>query len=308
MSVNSSPSIYKYSENVFIKKIQGYFYLMKPRVMTLVIFTAFVGMMLAPETVSPIKYLYILLSITLGAGSSAAINMWFDEDIDKSMERTKERPIPLGIITKNEALIFGFITGFLSLVIMFLFSNILATGLLLFTILFYVFIYTFWLKRITSLNIVIGGAAGAIPPIIGWASVIPEVSFLSFSMFLIIFFWTPPHFWALSVYRFNDYEKVKIPMLPNVTGIEDTKNQIVYYTIILIILSYLPCLSNSIGYIYLFITSILNIILIFNALKLRKSKEIKNIANIEGLRFFAVTIFYLFSVFASLLIDNLFSI
>ena len=278
---------------------------MKPRVMILVIFTAFVGMMLAPETVSPIQYFNILLSITLGAGSSAAINMWFDEDIDRSMERTKERPIPLGIISKNEALIFGILTGFASLIVMYFYSNTLATVLLLFTILFYVFVYTIWLKRITSLNIVIGGAAGAIPPIIGWASIIPEISFLSSSMFLIIFFWTPPHFWALSVYRFNDYEKVKVPMLPNVTSIQDTKNQIVYYTFILIALSYLPFFSNLIGYIYLFAATLLNIILIMNALKLKRSKEIKNIANKEGLRFFAITIFYLFSIFASLLTDNL---
>ena len=281
---------------------------MKPRVMILVIFTAFVGMMLAPETVSPIQYFNILLSITLGAGSSAAINMWFDEDIDKSMERTKERPIPLGIISKNEALVFGILTGLISLFIMYFFSNLLATSLLLFTILFYVFVYTIWLKRITSLNIVIGGAAGAIPPVIGWASVIPEISFLAISMFLIIFFWTPPHFWALSVYRFNDYEKVKVPMLPNVTSIGDTKNQIVYYTIILVILSYVPFLSNSISFIYILIATPLNIILILNAFKLKKSKEIKNIANSEGLRFFAITIFYLFSIFASLLIDNLVSI
>ena len=228
--MSNSPSSYKYSENAFVKKIQGYFYLMKPRVMILVIFTAFVGMMLAPQTISPISSFYILLSITLGAGSSAAINMWFDEDIDRSMERTKERPIPLGIISKNEALIFGIVTGLTSLFLMYYFSNILSTALLLFTILFYIFIYTFWLKRSTSLNIVIGGAAGAIPPIIGWASVIPEISFLSFSLFLIIFFWTPPHFWALSVYRFSDYEKVKVPMLPNVTSIEDTKksNSLLY--------------------------------------------------------------------------------
>ena len=278
---------------------------MKPRVMILVIFTAFVGMMLAPITISPINSFYILLSITLGAGSSAAINMWFDEDIDKNMERTKERPIPMGIITKNEALFFGIIIGLISLFVMYFFSNTLATSLLLFTILFYIFIYTFWLKRTTSLNIVIGGAAGAIPPIIGWASVIPEISFLSISMFLIIFFWTPPHFWALSVYRFNDYKKVKIPMLPNVTSIEDTKNQIVYYTIILIALTYLPIFSNLIGYIYVFIASILNIILSFNVLKLKKSKEIKDKKNSEGLRFFAITIFYLFGIFAALLIDNL---
>jgi protoheme IX farnesyltransferase len=306
--VGNSLSSSKYSENNFVKKLQGYFYLMKPRVMILVIFTAFVGMMLAPETISSIHYFYILLSITLGAGSSAAINMWFDEDIDRNMERTKERPIPLGIITKNEALIFGIVIGLASLLIMYFFSNILATSLLLITILFYVFIYTIWLKRTTSLNIVIGGAAGAIPPIIGWASVIPEISFLSISMFLIIFFWTPPHFWALSVYRFNDYEKVKIPMLPNVTSIDDAKNQIVYYTILLIIFSYIPFFSDFIGYIYLFIATPLNIILILNALKLKKSKEIKNVANSEGLKFFAITIFYLFSIFAALLIDNLFLI
>ena len=278
---------------------------MKPRVMILVIFTAFVGMILAPKSISPIYSFLILLSITLGAGSSAAINMWFDEDIDKTMDRTKDRPIPLGIITKNEALTFGVLMGFLSLIIMYLFSNTLATSLLLFTILFYVLIYTFWLKRITSLNIVIGGAAGAIPPIIGWASVIPEISYLSISMFLIIFFWTPPHFWALSVYRFSDYEKAKVPMLPNVTSIKDTKNQIVYYTIILVLLSYTPFLSNLIGYIYLFIATPLNIILIFNSFKLKKSKEIKNVANSEGLKFFALTIFYLFGIFAALLIDNL---
>mgnify|MGYP006100565783 CR=1 FL=1 len=281
---------------------------MKPRVMILVVFTAFVGMMLAPATITPIISFYILLSITLGAGSSAAINMWFDEDIDRSMERTKDRPIPLGIISKNEALIFGVLSGLVSLAIMYFSSNTLATALLLFTILFYVFIYTIWLKRTTSLNIVIGGAAGAIPPIIGWASVIPEISFLSTSMFLIIFFWTPPHFWALSVYRFNDYEKVKIPMLPNVTSISDAKNQIVYYTIILIALSYLPFFSNFIGYVYLFAATLLNIILLLNALKLKKSKEVLGIANREGLKFFAITIFYLFSIFASLLIDNLMAV
>ena len=278
---------------------------MKPRVMILVIFTAFVGMMLAPQTILPINYFFVLLSITLGAGSSAAINMWFDEDIDKSMERTKTRPIPLGIISKNEALIFGIFIGILSLILMYLFSNPLATGLLMFTIFFYIVIYTFWLKRTTSLNIVIGGAAGAIPPIIGWAAVIPEISFLPIMMFLIIFFWTPPHFWALSVYRFNDYEKVKVPMLPNVKSIEDTKNQIVYYTVVLILLSYTPLYSGLISYIYFIIASMLNIVIILNALKLRKTKEVKNQPNSEGLKFFALTIFYLFSLFGGLLIDNL---
>ena len=231
--------------------------------------------------------------------------MWFDEDIDKTMERTKTRPIPLGIISKNEALVFGLLTGILSLLIMYYYSTPLATALLLFTILFYIVIYTFWLKRTTSLNIVIGGAAGAIPPIIGWAAVIPEISYLAVMMFLIIFFWTPPHFWALSVYRFNDYEKVKVPMLPNVKSIQDTKNQIVYYTIILIALSYTPLYSNLISYLYLLIASILNLVLIINAFKLKNSKEVENKPNAEGLRFFALTIFYLFSLFGALLIDNL---
>ena len=303
--MNNSPSEVRYSENSFVKKLQGYFYLMKPRVMILVIFTAFVGMMLAPETISPINYFYVLLSISLGAGSSAAINMWFDEDIDKSMERTKTRPIPLGIISKAEALFFGIVTGIISLLIMYYVSNTLATSLLLFTILFYVFIYTFWLKRSTSLNIVIGGAAGAIPPIIGWVTVVPEINFLPIMMFMIIFFWTPPHFWALSVYRFNDYEKVKVPMLPNVKSIADTKNQIIYYTIILILLSYTPLYSNLIGYLYFMIVTVLNFVLIRSAFKLKNSEEVKGVPNKEGLRFFALTIFYLFSLFSALLIDNL---
>ena len=303
--MNSSPSEVRYSENILVKKLQGYFYLMKPRVMILVIFTAFVGMMLAPDTILPINYFYVLLSISLGAGSSAAFNMWFDEDIDKSMERTKTRPIPLCVISKTEALFFGFLTGIISLLIMYFVSNTLATSLLLFTILFYVFIYTFWLKRSTSLNIVIGGAAGAIPPIIGWVTVVPEINYLPVMMFLIIFFWTPPHFWALAVYRFNDYEKVKVPMLPNVKSIADTKNQIIYYTILLILLSYAPLYSNLIGYLYLILVTVLNFVLIRSAFKLKNTEEVKDEPNKEGLRFFAITIFYLFSLFSALLIDNL---
>ena len=303
--MNNSPSAVRYSENSFVKKLQGYFYLMKPRVMILVIFTAFVGMMLAPDTILPINYFYVLLSISLGAGSSAAFNMWFDEDIDRSMERTKTRPIPLGVISKTEALFFGFLTGIISLLIMYYVSNTLATSLLLFTILFYVFIYTFWLKRSTSLNIVIGGAAGAIPPIIGWVTVVPEINFLPIMMFMIIFFWTPPHFWALSVYRFNDYEKVKVPMLPNVKSIADTKNQIIYYTILLIILSYAPLYSELISYIYLLTASVLNFVLIRSAFKLKNTEEVNDMPNKEGLKFFAITIFYLFSLFSAMLIDNL---
>jgi len=262
-------------------------------------------MFLAPGEISSINYIIVIIAIAIGAGSSAAINMWFDEDIDRTMERTKIRPIPLGIVSKNEALVLGIFTGIISLILMQWYSNSLSTSLLLFTILFYIFIYTFWLKRTTSLNIVIGGAAGAIPPIIGWTAVTPEISFLPLSMFLIIFFWTPPHFWALSVYRFNDYENAKVPMLPNVKSIKSTKKQIVNYTIILIISSYLPLFSDSVGFIYLGLATILNYFLITSSIKLKKSKEKKSLPNPEGLKFFAISIFYLFSLFSALLIDRL---
>ena len=278
---------------------------MKPRVMSLVIFTAFVGMFLAPGQIGQFNYVIVIIAIAIGAGSSASINMWFDEDIDRAMERTKTRPIPLGIVSKNEALVLGIFSGIVSLLLMQWYANSLATSLLLFTILFYIFIYTFWLKRTTALNIVIGGAAGAIPPIIGWTSVSPELSFLPISLFLIIFFWTPPHFWALSVYRFNDYENVKVPMLPNVKSIDDTKKQIVYYSSVLIVVSYLPYIDNNVGFVYIMIATILNFVLLTSALKLKNTKEKKLIPNSEGLKFFALSIFYLFSLFSGLLIDNL---
>ena len=306
--MNTKASIENYSDILLVRKLQGYFELMKPRVMSLVIFTAFVGMFLAPDRIEYLNYIFVILAIAIGAGSSASINMWFDEDIDRTMERTKTRPIPLGIVTKNEALVLGIFSGIISLLLMQWFANPLATSLLLFTILFYIFIYTFWLKRTTSLNIVIGGAAGAIPPIIGWTAVSSEISFLPISMFLIIFFWTPPHFWALSVYRYNDYENAKVPMLPNVKSIYDTKKQIVYYTALLIIFSYSPYLDKNIGLIYFVIASILNFILLSSSIKLRKTKEKKSKPNKEGLKFFALSIFYLFSLFSALVIDHLIKI
>ena len=306
--MNTKVSLENYSDNLLVRKLQGYFELMKPRVMSLVIFTAFVGMFLAPGRIEYLNYIFVILAIAIGAGSSASINMWFDEDIDRTMERTKTRPIPLGIVTKNEALVLGIFSGIISLLLMQWFANPLATSLLLFTILFYIFIYTFWLKRTTSLNIVIGGAAGAIPPIIGWTAVSPEISFLPISMFLIIFFWTPPHFWALSVYRYNDYKNAKVPMLPNVKSIYDTKKQIVYYTALLIIFSYSPYLDKNIGLIYFIIATILNFILLSSSIKLRKTKEKKSKPNKEGLKFFALSIFYLFSLFSALVIDHLIKI
>jgi len=230
--------------------------------------------------------------------------MWYESDLDALMSRTCLRPIPTGKVNRNQALILGVTLSIISVVALDYFTNRISAAILLLTILFYVFVYTIWLKRRTPQNIVIGGAAGAIPPIIGWTSVTPEISLLPLSMFVIIFFWTPPHFWALSVYRFNDYAKAKVPMLPNVSSIDETKKQIIYYSVILIASSYLPYIDRGVGLIYFVIATILNFFLLNNAIKLKKSKEKKSIPNTEGLKFFALTIFYLFSLFAGLLIDH----
>ena len=273
--------------------------------MSLVLFTCMVGLLIAPNNVDLNSSLISLLAVAIGSGAAGALNMWYESDLDALMSRTCLRPIPAGKVKKNQALYFGIILSALSISMLYLAANLISAILLASTIGFYFFIYTIWLKRKTPQNIVIGGAAGAIPPIIGWVTVVPEINFLPIMMFMIIFFWTPPHFWALSVYRFNDYEKVKVPMLPNVKSIADTKNQIIYYTIILILLSYTPLYSNLIGYLYFMIVTVLNFVLIRSAFKLKNSEEVKGVPNKEGLRFFALTIFYLFSLFSALLIDNL---
>ena len=289
-----------YSNNIFLRKTKGYYELMKPRVMSLVIFTAFTGMFLAPDQIPILNYLIIIVAVALGAGSSAAINMWFDEDIDRTMERTKLRPIPLGIVSKNEALVLGILTGTVSLILMQWFSNSLATSLLLFTILFYIFIYTFWLKRTTSLNIVIGGAAGAIPPIIGWTSVTPEISLLPLSMFVIIFFWTPPHFWALAIDRKSDYEEAGIPMMPVVRGIEYTKIQIVLYSFLLLAVSWLPFATGYLGTFYLIVSSSLGAVFIYFAFALNFDKE-----NKKAIPFFFYSILYLTVLFITMPLDRI---
>ena len=285
--------------------VHDYYVLMKPRVMSLVIFTSLVGLILSPESIHPFLAIISITCIAIGAGASGVLNMWYDADIDSIMNRTLKRPIPSGSIVRSEALTYGLVMSFGSVFLMGVLINWVSAIFLAFTIFFYAVIYTIWLKRRTTQNIVIGGAAGAFPPIIGWLSTGAPLSIEPILLFLIIFFWTPPHFWALSVYRFNDYEKVKVPMLPNVKSIADTKNQIVYYTIILILLSYTPLYSPLISYLYFAIASVLNFVLIRSAVKLKKSVEVKDQPNSEGLRFFALTIFYLFSLFSALLIDNL---
>ena len=206
--------------------VGDYIALLKPRVMSLVVFTGLVGLVVAPGSINPVTAVIALVAIALGAGASGAINMWYDADIDAVMTRTANRPIPAGRVQRSEALAFGVVVALLSVMVMGSLVNWLAAALLALTISFYVFVYTMWLKRRTPQNIVIGGAAGALPPVIGWAAVTGEVSLLPFMMFAIIFFWTPPHFWALALYRSGDYAKAGVPMLPVVRGDRETRRQI----------------------------------------------------------------------------------
>ncbi|MAS06756.1 MAG: protoheme IX farnesyltransferase [Ahrensia sp.] len=210
-----------------------YFALLKPRVMSLVVFTAFVGMLLAPGSINPFIAMIAILAIAVGGGASGALNMWYDADIDAVMTRTAKRPIPAGRIARGEALTFGLILSVFAVMTLGTLTNWVAGGLLAFTIFFYAVIYTMWLKRSTPQNIVIGGAAGAFPPMIGWAAVTGGISLESVVLFLIIFLWTPPHFWALALFKLRDYDMAKVPMLPNVAGERHTKLQIVAYSLVL---------------------------------------------------------------------------
>ena len=227
-----------------------FFALLKPRVMSLVVFTGFVGIAVAPGTLHPVLAFAALLCIAVGAGASGALNMWYDADIDARMMRTAERPIPQGRVTAGEALGFGATLSVISVVAMGLFVNYVAAALLAITIGFYLFVYTMWLKRRTPQNIVIGGAAGAFPPMIGWAAVTGSVSLESIVLFLIIFMWTPPHFWALALYRKGDYAGVGVPMLPVVAGKHETRKQILIYSALLVPLTLLPVALGFAGAIY----------------------------------------------------------
>ncbi len=215
-------------------RVEDYLALLKPRVMSLVVFTALVGLLLAPGGVNPVVGAIAILCIAVGAGASGALNMWYDSDIDAVMSRTLNRPIPAGRIERDHALALGLILSTFSVLLLGLATNWLAAGLLAFTIFFYAVIYTMWLKRSTPQNIVIGGAAGAFPPMVGWAAVTGTVSLESCLLFLIIFLWTPPHFWALALYKQSDYGAAGIPMLPNVAGNEATKLQILIYSVVLV--------------------------------------------------------------------------
>ncbi|MEL0107405.1 MAG: heme o synthase [Rhodospirillaceae bacterium] len=286
-------------------RAKDYAILLKPRVMSLVVFTAIVGLLLAPGSVSVADALLAIFCVALGAGASGSINMWYDRDIDSQMARTQNRPIPAGRLKPAHALWLGIALSIVSVVVMTLAINPVASVLLAITIAFYVFIYTIWLKRRTPQNIVIGGAAGAFPPMIGWAVVSGSVTIESLILFLIIFMWTPPHFWALALYRCGDYEKAGIPMMPVVAGIRATKIQILVYSVLLAPTTLLPVMVGMSGWIYFSTAVLLNIALLYHAWRVWRdpSDPITNPGSTARPMFF-FSIFYLFLVFVSLLVDN----
>jgi protoheme IX farnesyltransferase len=274
--------------------------LMKPRVMSLVVFTALTGMVAAPGSIHPALGMIALIAIAIGAGASGALNMWYDADIDARMARTAARPIPRGKLTRDEALSFGTVLSLFSVLSLGVLVNWTAGALLALTIGYYLFIYTMWLKRRTPQNIVIGGAAGSFPPMIGWAAVTGSVGIESVVMFLIIFMWTPPHFWALALYRARDYERVGVPMLPVVSGPAETRRQIWLYSLLLVPLAVTPSLIGFGGIVYAAASVGLGAVFLYLAWRVRQVTEGRE-ADAAAKRLFGFSILYLFMLFAVLL-------
>ena len=277
---------------------RAYFQLLKPRVMTLVVFTAAVGLWLAPGEIEAWRAALGLLILAIGAGASGALNMWYDRDIDAIMSRTKKRPIPNGDVSANNALIYGLVLSIGSVIALGFVTNWVAAGILAFTNAFYVVIYTMWLKRRTAQNIVIGGAAGAFPPMIGWAMVSGDISWVGFVLFSLILLWTPPHFWALALVKESEYGQVNVPMLPNVAGAEATKRQIVIYTAAMSLTGLLPFLLGAAGYIYFTVAFAFGALFMVNAWQLMRGDSLG-----PAKRMFGFSIFYLFLMFGLLLVD-----
>jgi len=280
------------------------FKLMKPRVMSLVIFTCAVGLLMAPITIATKDAMIAILLVSIGAGAAGALNMWYESDLDALMTRTCLRPIPMGKVNKKQALIFGTSLSFFSVIALDYFANTISASLLLFTILFYVFVYTIWLKRKTPQNIVIGGAAGALPPVIGWTIATNSLSLEPITFFLIIFFWTPSHFWALSLYKSDDYKKAKIPMLPLTNGIESTKINIFVYSLLMLPMVILPYAIDFVGLVFL--VPALMLTLYYNILCFELYKFKKNKFNAKKAKtIFGYSILYLFLIFVIFLIDKI---
>jgi protoheme IX farnesyltransferase len=280
------------------------FKLMKPRVMSLVIFTCAVGLLTAPTIVSTQDAIIGILLVSMGAGAAGTLNMWYESDLDALMSRTCLRPIPTGKVNKNQALIFGITLSVISVVALDYFTNRISAGILLFTIIFYVLIYTIWLKKRTSQNIVIGGAAGALPPVIGWTIATGSLSLEPFVFFLIIFFWTPSHFWALSLYKSDDYKKANIPMLPLTNGIETTKANIFVYSLLMLPVVIFPYVINFVGLVFLIPSLLLTIYYNYLCFDLYRFKKNKFSAK-KAKSIFGYSILYLFLVFVLFLIDKI---
>jgi len=280
-------------------RVSDFLQLLKPRVMSLVVFSGFAGMMVAPGHLHPLLAAVAMLCVAVGAGASGALNMWYDRDIDAIMTRTSGRPIPAGRIEPAEAAGFGVVLAIASVGLMALAVNLLAAGLLALTILFYVFVYTMWLKRRTPQNIVIGGAAGAFPPMIGWAAVTGHLALAPIVLFLLIFMWTPPHFWALALFRAGDYAKAGVPMLPVVAGARVTKRQMFIYTCLLFPVALAPWAMGIAGHVYGLVAAVLGALFILAAIRVWFDATDRS-----AKRMFAFSILYLFLLFALLIVDR----
>lgn len=303
MSIVDHPSA-DLTPHISEASVSDYVALLKPRVMSLVVFTALVGLVMAPGHLHPVLGFTALLCISVGAGAAGALNMWYDRDIDAVMMRTRGRPIPRGRVSASEALGFGCVLAGFSVVTLGLFVNAFAGALLAFTIFFYVVIYTMWLKRWTVQNIVIGGAAGALPPVVAWAAVTGALAVEPILLFLIIFFWTPPHFWALSLYRADEYARAGVPMLPVVKGAASTRNHILAYTFVLVAVAVAPWPLGYFDTTYGLVALAMGIAMIWLAIEVFRRRE-----GVEAVRaarrLFTFSIVYLFVLFATLLIEAL---
>ncbi|MDA0785464.1 MAG: heme o synthase [Proteobacteria bacterium] len=286
-----------------VSRVADFVALLKPRVMTLVVFSGAVGLFIAPGALHPLLAIVAILCIAVGSGAAGAINMWYERDIDALMSRTANRPLPAGRIAPSDALGFATTLALFSVTLMGFATNWVAAALLALAILFYVFVYTVWLKRRTPQNIVIGGAAGAFPPMIGWAAVTGDISLVSLSLFAIIFLWTPPHFWALALYRSGDYARAGVPMMPVVAGRKSTKRQMLAYTLLLVPVSLAPYALGAAGLLYAIGVAVLGGAFIVSAVRVMREPDAAE--DRRARQMFAFSILYLFLVFALLLADSL---
>jgi protoheme IX farnesyltransferase len=299
MALTSHQNMTGTTDELYGPSVSDFWNLLKPRVMSLVIFTGFAGMFLAPASIHPLLFVISLFAIAAGAGASGAINQWYDRDIDAVMQRTQSRPIPSGAVEPAEALSFGLVISALSVLLLGLAANWLAAGLLAFTIFFYGVIYTIWLKRSTPQNIVIGGAAGALPPVIGWAAVTGTLSIEPLILFAIIFMWTPPHFWALALFRNDDYTRANVPMMPVVAGAAETRRQILIYAVLLAPLGVVPALIGMSSIFYGILAGALGLNFVRLSWQLFRAPD-DQVAR----RLFGFSIVYLFLLFLALVVDR----